>query len=94
MMCRTHNKALGASSWGSMDFKLVDNSDNDRVLAVYINDRKLFSASQVGRLEYYVELGRELELFSLAAILGIEDRIRRRRNSGAAAGGAAGGAGA
>lgn len=88
--CRTHDKALGGSFWGSKDFKLVDYGDQRRVLAVYISDKKMFSGSQVGRIDFMVELGQDLELLSLAAILGIEETIRR--SEGAAAGAGGGGA--
>lgn len=64
---------------GGLDFKLVDT--NDIVLAVYIDDRRMLHVEEIGKIDYFVELGRELELFSLAAILGIQDGIKRRRRN-------------
>lgn len=61
-----------------MDFKLVD--EEERALAVFIKDMRFLHIEEIGRIDYFVELGRELELFSLAAILGIQYRIRRSRN--------------
>ncbi|KAK4497923.1 hypothetical protein PRZ48_010578 [Zasmidium cellare] len=87
---RTHDKALGGSFWGSKDFKLVDYADQRRVLAVYVSDKKLFSGSQVGRVDFMVELGHDLELLSLAAILGIEETIRRTEGAAAGSGGGGG----
>ena len=86
---RTHNKALGASTLGSMDFKLVDDATG-QVLAVWIRDRKMFSRNPVARINYFAELGPELEALSLAAIAAIEEKIKRQQ---AASSGAAGGGG-
>ena len=88
---RTHNKELGASRWGSMDYKLIDDQTG-QILAVYLNNSKMFSTNPVARIDYYVELGQDLELLSLAAIAGIEEAIRRSKRSSAAAGGGGGGA--
>lgn len=56
------------------------------MLAVYVNDSRTFNVEDVGRIDYFVELGRELELFTLAAILGIQERIRRQRRNNAGGG--------
>lgn len=80
-ICRTRSEEYGASSYGGMDFKLVDG--DDRVLAVYNEDRRFLNVEDIGTINYFVELGRELELFSLVAILGIRERIRRRRRNNA-----------
>uniref|UniRef100_A0A2D3V8D4 Uncharacterized protein n=1 Tax=Ramularia collo-cygni TaxID=112498 RepID=A0A2D3V8D4_9PEZI len=72
---RMHDKSNGASLMGGHDFKLVDG--DDRAIAVYIDDRRTFHVEKIGRIDYFVELGRYLELFSLAAILGIQHGIRR-----------------
>ncbi|KAI5368069.1 hypothetical protein Slin15195_G032030 [Septoria linicola] len=83
-LIRTHNKQYGASSLGGRDFKLIDG--DEQVLAVYINDSRTFNVEDIGRIDYFVELGRELELFTLAAILGIQERIRRQRRNNAGGG--------
>ena len=93
---QTHDSALGARLLGGGDFKLVDDT-NDQVLAVWLNTRKMFKRNPVATLNYFVELDREMEVLSLAAIAAIQEELRRRRaaaGSGAAAGGAAGGGGA
>lgn len=82
---RTHDEALGASSLRNTHFKLLDSQNEDQVLAVYIQDRKLLDKSNVARVEYFAALDPNLELLSLAAIFGIEDKIRRRSNSSAVA---------
>lgn len=41
----------------------------------------MFRVEDIGRIDYLVELGRGLELFSLAAILGIQDQKHRRRHN-------------
>lgn len=89
---RTHDKELGASGWSSGDYKLVNASQPDQVLAVYITHRKWFNKTDVAKIEFMAELGQEAELMSLAAMLGIAEHVRRSSN--AAAGGAAGGAAA
>lgn len=53
----------------------------NRVLAVYVEDRRFFNVEDIGTINYFVELGRELELFSLVAVLGIRERVRRRRRN-------------
>lgn len=77
MLCRTHDKAFGATSFSANNFKLVD--AENRVLAVYISDNRITHIKEIGRIDFFVELGQELELFSLAAILGIQGSIRRQR---------------
>lgn len=88
---RTHKKELGASSFGSNSFKLVNISSPDQILAVYISDRQWLNTTDVARIEFMVELGSELELTSLAAVLGIAETVRRtsRNATAAGAGGAA-----
>ena len=74
---RTHDKALGAHRWGDRDFVLVDESCSPpRVLAVWVNNMSSFKRNPEAVVEWFVELGRELELLSLAAVLAIEDRVR------------------
>ncbi|KXT08749.1 hypothetical protein AC579_6442, partial [Pseudocercospora musae] len=76
-----------------MDFKLVDSSAPDNILAVFIKSSG-WTCPESGSLRFYTELDQDLELMAMAAILGIEERIRRNNNAGAAAGGAGGGGGA
>lgn len=84
MFGRTHDKSLGANSTRNTHFKLLDGQNEDQVLAVYIQDRKWFNTSNVATIDYYVGLDPNLELLSMAAIFGIEDKIRRRNNTNAA----------
>jgi len=84
---RTHSKDLGASRWGSKDFKLVDGEASGAVLAVFVHTQSVFGRlHQVARIEYFVDMSRELELASLAAILGIEEVIAQAERSAAAGG--------
>jgi hypothetical protein len=48
------------------------------VLAVYVKDGFMGSAN-IGHIDYFVELGNELELQTIATILGIEQRLRQGR---------------
>ncbi|KAK4508045.1 hypothetical protein PRZ48_001782 [Zasmidium cellare] len=82
---RTHDKDLGASSTRNTHFKLLDGQNDSQVLAVYLQDRKWLDTSTVAKIDYFVELDPNLELLSMAAIFGIEDRIRRRNNNNNAA---------
>ncbi|KAF2172298.1 hypothetical protein M409DRAFT_17533 [Zasmidium cellare ATCC 36951] len=82
---KTHDKDLGASSSRNTHFKLLDGQNESQVLAVYIQDRKWFDSSNVAKIDYFAELDPNLELLSLAAIFGIEDRIRRKKNNSNAA---------
>lgn len=83
---RTHNEALGvgAGSSRSTNFKLLD-GQNEKVLGVYVQDWNLLDKTNVGTIHYFVDLEPNLELLSMAAIFGIEDKIRRRKNNSAAA---------
>ena len=76
---RTHETELGANGVGERDFKLVElGIDSEKVLAVWVHSQGVLGRNPQATLGFYVELGRELELLGLAAILGSEDRIRRR----------------
>lgn len=57
---------------------------------MYVSDKKMFSDSQVGRVDFMVELGNDLELLSLVAILGIEETIQRTEGAAAGSGGGGG----
>lgn len=90
---RTHNKEIGARRIGGRDFKLVDEATG-QVLVVYRFNYGLFKGGVNGNIDFYVQLDSQLELLSLAAILGIEEGIaRRQRSSAGAAGGGGGGGG-
>lgn len=71
------------------DFKLVD--QQGQVLVIYRFNTSLFKHGRMAEIDYFVELGEQLELLSLAAIMGIELEIERQNNG--AAGGAGGGGG-
>ncbi|CAK4026066.1 Hypothetical predicted protein [Lecanosticta acicola] len=88
---RTRDGALGASTFGAGDFKLLDASNEGVVLAVWISDNKWFNMHEIGRVDWFVDLGRDLEVFALIVILGIGEKLRR--DSSGAAGGASGGGG-
>lgn len=83
---RTHQ----FSTFGSRDFKLVD-QNTGQVLVVYRYNSSMFKHGRMAEIDYFVELGADLELMSLAGVLGIELSIQRKNNSSAA--GAAGGGG-
>ncbi|TKA78878.1 hypothetical protein B0A55_03807 [Friedmanniomyces simplex] len=80
---RTHRKELGASRFGQKDFKLVDGGG--RILAVFLFTQRFFAKSrEVGRLEWYAEVGREAELASLVILLGIKKAIQQSKQAAAA----------
>jgi len=60
-------------------------------LVVHRFNNAMFKHGRLAEIDFYVELGQELELMSLAAILGIELHIVRKGQAGAGAG-AGGGA--
>lgn len=78
-MRRTHDKALGAARIGGQDFKLLDAADDRRVLAVYVNQN-----AGDGRIDWFMELGQNLEIMAIAVLLGVEMRIRASRSVAAA----------
>ncbi|QIW95164.1 hypothetical protein AMS68_000682 [Peltaster fructicola] len=78
---RTHRKELGASRYSNDDFKLVDSADHDRVLATYIKD-SFYGGSDVAHMDFFVELGQDLELQAITSILAIEEKSRRQHDAG------------
>lgn len=60
------------------DFKLVDPANNNMVLAVYIKD-SFTGGPSVAHIDFMVQLEDDLELQAITAILGIEEKLRRRR---------------
>ena len=90
---RTHDSDLGASRFGSRDFKLRD-VGSGQVLAVFRFNSAIFKHGVLATIDYYVELGQELELMSLAAVEGVEEKIARAQRAGAGGGGGGGGGGA
>ena len=66
------------------DYQLVD-LGSEEVLAAYVKDREWFAFKPIAKIEFFVELGQGLELMALAAIMGIEER-RRRKSAAANAG--------
>jgi hypothetical protein len=81
---RTHDLDLGVSRLGSKDFKLVDES-NSQVLAVFRFNHGIVTHGSTANIDYYVELGQQLELMSLAAMLGVEERVGRSQQAALAA---------
>jgi hypothetical protein len=75
---RTHDSDLGASRLGNKDLKLVDES-NSQVLAVIRFNHGIVTHGNMANIDYYVESGQELELMSLAAVLGVEERVGRNQ---------------
>lgn len=74
---RTHNDDDldgGFQRWSNKDFKLVEEASN-HVLVVYRYNAAMLKHHVQATIDYYVELGKELESLSLAAILGIEQAI-------------------
>ena len=77
---------------GSQDFKLLDAADDQRVLAAHVNQNWSMSGGD-GRIDWYAELGENLEIMAIAVLLGLEMRIRAAHAAGAAGGGGGGGGG-
>lgn len=90
---RTHNKDFGASTFGSRDFKLVDESSG-QVLMVYRYNSSMFKRGVVAHADFYAQLEQPMELLGLAGIMGIEEGIARSQRSNAAAASGGGGGGA
>jgi hypothetical protein len=56
----------------------------DRVLAVYITGRKWFNRTDVAKFEFLVDLAQDVELTSVAAMLGIAEHLRRSSHAASA----------
>ncbi|KAK5119206.1 hypothetical protein LTR85_007820 [Meristemomyces frigidus] len=83
---RTHNKDLGGKTFGSKTFKLVD--EGRHALMVYVHTQSIFGKlHQIARVDFFVELGRVLELASLVTMLGIQEKIRQQERSSGGGGG-------
>lgn len=54
---------------------------NGQVLAVFRYNYAIVKHGILATIDYYVELGQELELMSLAAVLGVEERIARSQQA-------------
>lgn len=81
---RTHDKTLGGTRFSHHDYKLVDEAG--RVLAVYVRTQSLFSKevqNRLARIDWFVELGPEVELAGLIAVCGVEENIRCEDGEGA-----------
>ena len=65
---------LGASRVGGRDFKLVD-AGGSEALVVFRYNYSMFKKGVMAEIDYYDELGQELEVLSLAAILGIQETV-------------------
>lgn len=75
---RTHDKGLGSSGGlTSEDYKLVDLRNPDNVLAVYIAHKKLFNNTDLAKVDFFVEMGQELELWALITIFAVAENVRR-----------------
>ena len=80
----------GASRWDDRTFKLVDQNTR-QVLAVFRFNNAIFQHRKLAEIDYCVELEHQLELMSLAAILGIQLYIvKMKRACGNGAAGAGG----
>ena len=73
---RTHNKELGATKIGGRDFKLVEEG-NEQVLMVCRHNYAVLKKGVFATIDYYVDVGPDVELLALAAILGIEELTAR-----------------
>lgn len=68
------------------DYHLLDVDNPGHLLAAYLKDRDWFAFKPIAKMEFYVKLEQGLELMALAAVMGIEER-RRRKNAAAGIGG-------
>jgi hypothetical protein len=105
---RTHDKALGASRWGSKDFRLVDTRPGraegeqgvgEKVLGVFVFRQSLFRnlGKEIGRLEFFGDsegLGDEGERTAMVVLFGILEVIREEEAAAAASSNGGGGGGA
>jgi hypothetical protein len=74
---RTHDSDLNAGRLDNKDFKL-EQENYGRVLVVLRFNYDMIPHEDLATIDYYVELGQQLELVSLAAVLGIEERVSPR----------------
>ena len=72
---RTRRAEYGVSKWASKSFKLVRVSGGE-VLAVYVHKTQ-WKKRDDGRVDWFCEVESEVEWLALAAIMGIEEQIRR-----------------
>ncbi|RAL04330.1 uncharacterized protein BO80DRAFT_347568 [Aspergillus ibericus CBS 121593] len=90
---RTHNVGVQEDSktnkFSNRNFKLVE-EQTGRVVAVFTNS--VWAFKDTGRLQVYVDYGRDFDLMALTTVLALYEKARRRRDASAASGGAAGGA--
>lgn len=100
---RTHDKELGASRMSGRDFKLVDRTagevmrekrEEGSLLAVWRYQAGFSREGLLAEVEWYAEMEREVEVLSLAAMLGILQHIDTSRKAAMQGGmaGAIGGA--
>ncbi|EMF09190.1 uncharacterized protein SEPMUDRAFT_110715 [Sphaerulina musiva SO2202] len=68
------------------DYHLLDVDNPGHLLAAYLKDRDWFAFKPIAKMEFYVKLEQGLELMALAAVMGVEER-RRRKNAAAGIGG-------
>jgi hypothetical protein len=80
---RTHDEALGAHKLGQRDFKLVDESSGRSVLAVFVFTQNMIVGrlKQIADIKWMAEVGQEVEIIALAAILGVEEKIKKSTNA-------------
>lgn len=72
---RTRRKEYGGSRWVGKTFKLV-NGKTGEVLAVFVHLGK-WKRRDEARVDWFCDVGRELEVLSLAAVLGLQEEMRR-----------------
>lgn len=91
----TNNNELGASKWSSKDFKLVDTTNGDRVVAAMVWNMswKMRKWNELARIDLFETLDERTEHLVLAVLLGIVDYKRRMERAAILSGGGGGGGG-
>ncbi|PYI05694.1 hypothetical protein BO78DRAFT_317465 [Aspergillus sclerotiicarbonarius CBS 121057] len=88
---RTHNVGVQEDSktnkFSNRNFKLVE-EQTGRVVAIFTNS--VWAFKETGKLQVYVDYGREFDLMALTTVLALYEKARRRREASAASGGGGG----
>ncbi|KAK5692304.1 hypothetical protein LTR17_025406 [Elasticomyces elasticus] len=73
---RTHRKDLGSSKMSNKDYELVDASESTLAIFLFAHKPLPDQPNLIGRLNWFRNIGREVELSALAVLLGIEESNR------------------
>lgn len=70
----TLDSILDTGRLGRLNFRLLDAS-NGQILAAWTSDCRSPNSQPLARIDYFEELGREVEVLSLVAMMGLREKI-------------------